>query len=160
MSIRFLSTAEWRLLRRVRLAALADSPQSFLSAYDRERRFGQGEWEHELRRGEWAVWAEADRVHALLGATPEPDVAEHERYLSYLWVHPCCRRTGLATKLVHAMLDRLRTLDTTRVWLWVLDGNEAATALYRQLGFVPIGDRQPLRHDPTRSEQRLTREVR
>lgn len=63
----------------------------------------------------------------------------------------------MATRLVGEMLRHLRATGVGRAWLWVLDGNEAAYALYRKLGFVSTGVRQPLRTDPTRYEERFTR---
>ena len=95
----------------------------------------------------------------MLGATREVDIDPGDRYLSYLWVAPHARRHGIATTLVNDMLDHLRSRGVRRAWLWVLDGNDAAHALYSKVGFVSTGHRQPLDHDPTRCEERLTRSV-
>jgi GNAT superfamily N-acetyltransferase len=155
VSIRFLSASEWRLLRDARLAALNESPGSFLSSYERERGFGDEEWRAELARGHWLVCVHGQEVRAILGATPEPDVGAEDRYLCYLWVAPHARRTRIATRLVTQMLDRLRAEGVVRAWLWVVSGNEAARTFYGRLGFRPSGDRQPLRHDPERHEERF-----
>jgi ribosomal protein S18 acetylase RimI-like enzyme len=155
VSIRFLSASEWRLLRDARLAALSESPRSFLSSYERERGFGEDEWRAELAHGNWLVYLHGEEVRAILGATPEPDVATDDRYLSYLWVTPDARRSRIATRLVTQMLDRLRAEGVARAWLWVVSGNDAARALYSKLGFRPSGDQQPLGHDPERHEDRF-----
>jgi ribosomal protein S18 acetylase RimI-like enzyme len=96
----------------------------------------------------------------VLGATHENDVGPDDRYLSHLWVAPEARRSGIATRLIREMLRRLREDGVRRAWLWVLDGNEAARSLYLGLGFAPAGDRQPLRQDADRFEERLTRPLR
>jgi RimJ/RimL family protein N-acetyltransferase len=153
---RLLGNDEWRLLRDLRLRALAEAPQAFLSTLDRESAWTQNDWMWELRRGDWmAVFAD-DGTIALLGATSESDIATTERYLSYLWVAPAYRRRGIARELVLCMLDRLRSLEVDRVWLWVLDGNESARRLYEALGFVSTHERQPLSDDPSRCEERMS----
>jgi ribosomal protein S18 acetylase RimI-like enzyme len=100
------------------------------------------------------------RPVALLGATAEADIAESERYLSYLWVAPSHRGRGLASELVLDMLARMRAADVSRAWLWVLSGNGAARRLYERLGFTSTGDRQPLEKDPSRFEERMTLSLR
>lgn len=159
LSFRFLAEDEWRVLRRMRLAALQDSPNSFLSKYHQELEYGEGEWRRELSRGDWLVGISGNQPVALLGAAPEADIAMNERYLSYLWVGPAIRRSGVASGLVAKMLDRLRSSGIQRAWLWVLDGNEPAWRLYESLGFISTRERQPLPDDPSRSEERLTREL-
>jgi ribosomal protein S18 acetylase RimI-like enzyme len=156
--LRFLSDTEWHLLRDVRLGALLDSPGSFLSGYDTESRYEQPHWELELRRGRWLVCHSRDvGPLAVLGATAEPDGEASERYLSYLWVHRSARRSGIATRLVTAMLDRLCDEGVVRAWLWVIDGNEGARALYAKLGFHSTGRRQPLLRDSGLFEELFTR---
>jgi ribosomal protein S18 acetylase RimI-like enzyme len=54
------------------------------------------------------------------------------------------------------MLDRLRAAGMVRAWLWVLGGNAPARRLYEALGFVSTGERQPLKKDPARYEERMT----
>ena len=158
MSIRFLSRSEWHLLRDVRLGALRESPTAYLSSYETEARFEDGTWHQEVGHGIWLVFvSESDAVLAVLGATTGPDIAASDRYLSYLWVAPDARRTGIATRLISEMLRHLRTTGVARAWLWVLDGNDAACSLYRKLGFVSTGLRQPLHKDPTRYEERFIR---
>jgi ribosomal protein S18 acetylase RimI-like enzyme len=92
----------------------------------------------------------------MLGATPESDISASERYLSYLWVVRDHRRRGLGKQLVTDMLDRLRAAGVPRAWLWVLGENAAARRLYEGLGFASTGERQPLKKDPMRYEERMT----
>ena len=98
-------------------------------------------------------------TQALLGATHSSDIPRSDRYLSYLWVAPAARGQGIGTKLVTEMLTHLRDRDVPRVWLWVVDGNDAAHRLYRKLGFQSTGVRKRLERDPFRSEERLLLEL-
>ena len=161
MSIRFLSASEWRLLRSARLDALRESPASFLSTFAEEEQYGQQRWEAELSRGDWLVRTRDDAAEpqALLGATRGADIPAADRYLSYLWVAPPARGRGLGTRVVTRMLTHLHEWGVPRVWLWVLDGNDAACQLYRKLGFERTGLRKPLPHDPARTEERLLLEL-
>lgn len=52
------------------------------------------------------------------------------------------RGRGLARRLLEAVLRSARRAGAERVVLEVRDGNEAAIALYRSLGFQPVGRRR------------------
>lgn len=154
--MRLLSSAEWAQLRDLRLTALRDSPESFLSTFEGQVGWTDDDWRAEASRGDWLVEKVDAQPVAMLGATAETDIADSERYLSYLWVAPTHRRHGLAAGLVRAMLDRLRAAGVVRAWLWVLGENDAARQLYENLGFVSTGERQPLEKDPSRFEERMS----
>jgi ribosomal protein S18 acetylase RimI-like enzyme len=153
---RHLADRDWADLRELRLTALRESPAAFLSTYALESTWTDDDWQREAARGDWLVETVGDRPVGLLGATPEWDIAESDRYLSYLWVAPDHRRRGVGQRLVRTMLARLRANGVERAWLWVLDGNEPARRLYERLGFTSTGERQPLKEDPARCEERMT----
>lgn len=156
MATRLLSDRDWAQLRDVRLRALRESPMAFLSTYEEQVRWTDSDWKTEASRGEWLVEVSGTETVALLGATPESDVAESDRYLSFLWVAADQRDRGIAQNLVRTMLSRLRDQGVARAWLWVLGENAAARNLYERLGFVGTGERQPLKKDPARYEERMT----
>jgi len=90
---------------------------------------------------------------SLLGATREPGRPAHERFLEYLWVSPGWRRSGVGFQFFSMVLDRLQATGVRTVFLWVMDGNDVATSLYRKAGFDPVGKPVPLTARPGRSEQ-------
>lgn len=47
------------------------------------------------------------------------------------------RRSGIGAKLVHEMLRLFRERGIRRVEVTAADSNEAATAFWRKMGFVP-----------------------
>jgi ribosomal protein S18 acetylase RimI-like enzyme len=126
-----------------------------LSNYDKELAYDENRWREEFSRGEWIIAVEGESVDGLLGIARASDIGPDERYLEYLWISPKRRRSGLAENLIRASLERLAATGITVVWLWVLDGNEAARQLYEKCGFISTGERQPLRADPLRSEERM-----
>jgi ribosomal protein S18 acetylase RimI-like enzyme len=153
--VRLLVPAEWRVLRQVRLRALRDSPHAFLSTYQQEGDYAEPRWRCEFQRGRWTVGAVAGRAVGLLGVTRGYDVAADDRYLEYLWIAPGHRRSGLGLTLLTTVVGQLRTVGIRTVYLWVLDGNELALRLYRRVGFVSTGVRQPLAGRPGVSEERF-----
>jgi ribosomal protein S18 acetylase RimI-like enzyme len=153
--IRLLTADEWVELRNIRLAALQESPQAFLSTYEQEIVYDTDQWRAEFIRGSWYIGTLAGRPVSLLGVTREPGMPVHERYLEYLWVLPEHRRSGIAIGMLTMALERLRTDEVRTVFIWVLDGNDAARNLYERIGFVDSNHRQPLAERPDRSEIRL-----
>jgi ribosomal protein S18 acetylase RimI-like enzyme len=153
--IRLLNADEWVKLRNIRLAALQESPQAFLSTYERENVYDADRWRAEFIRGNWYTGIVAGRSVSLLGVTREPGMPVHECYLEYMWVSPEHRRSGMAIGMLTMVLERLRAADVRTVFVWVLDGNGAARNLYERIGFVDSNHRQALAERPDRSEERL-----
>jgi ribosomal protein S18 acetylase RimI-like enzyme len=153
--IKMLVCDEWLTLRDIRLAALQESPPSFLSTYEQEKAYGEHKWRAELTRGNWNIGILEDRPVSLLGDIHVPGMPAHERYFEYLWVAPECRRSGVALGMLTIVLDRLQASGVRTVFLWVLDGNDAAIHLYKRVGFVSDNHRQPLAAHPGRSEERM-----
>jgi RimJ/RimL family protein N-acetyltransferase len=155
--IRMLAPDEWRILRNVRLSALSESPQNFLTTYEREETFDEASWRAEFSRGDWYVGiAGGQSPHeavSLVGITREPDTPTHQRFLEYPWVMPEFRCRGIAFDMIKLVLDRLKGSGIRTVFLWVLDGNESAMRLYKRLGFVSCNHRQLLEALPGRSEE-------
>jgi ribosomal protein S18 acetylase RimI-like enzyme len=151
-----LAESEWHILREARLTALKESPRCFLSNYEKELGYEQKRWREEFSRGEWTIATkEGDLIDGLMGATCSDDISSNERYLEYLWILPGSRRSGLATRLIHNVLGRLSASGIITAWLWILDGNEPARRLYEKFGFVSTNERQQLKADPLRYEERM-----
>jgi ribosomal protein S18 acetylase RimI-like enzyme len=157
--IRLLAADEWLTLREIRLSALNDSPDAFLSTYEHEREFGEEAWRAEFKRGDWSIGTIGNRIVSLVGITHELGAPVYERYLEYLWVTPEFRRCGIAFDMINIVLGRLKRSGVRTVFLWVLDGNEPAARLYRRVGFVSNHHRQPLEAYPGRSEELMQLEL-
>jgi ribosomal-protein-alanine N-acetyltransferase len=63
-----------------------------------------------------------------------------EEELLLIAVVPGCRRRGIGASLIQHLFDAARTRGITRIYLEMRRGNPAL-ALYRKLGFTPIGER-------------------
>ena len=65
-----------------------------------------------------------------------------EGYIGNVAVHPDCRRQGLGSALVKAMLERCEELELLFATLEVRDSNAPAIGLYASRGFETVGRRK------------------
>jgi RimJ/RimL family protein N-acetyltransferase len=148
-----MDEGEWVILREMRLAALRESPETFLSSHSEESAFEERKWRAEFVRGEWTIEIRNDKPIALVGVTREQGTPPDECYLEYMWVSPGFRRRGVATDLIKNVLRRLLNRGFVTIWLWILDGNEPARRLYEKFGFTSTGLTQRLHRSPSHSEE-------
>jgi ribosomal protein S18 acetylase RimI-like enzyme len=144
---------DWRLLRDVRLAALADSPAAFGSSLDREREYAEDDWHRWLATSAVFIAHEEDLPVAMVAGIEGE--ADDERRLVAMWVHPQHRGQGLGSSLVTAVVDWASEEGAHRLVLWVADGNDAALHLYRRHGFTKTGSSMPLPSNPTIDEHQM-----
>lgn len=154
--VKQLTPDQWSELKDIRLTALADSPQMFLSSFDREKGYTRPRWETEFKRGDWYAGYAGGRPICIVGVTKETDTPADECFIEYMWVAPQYRRSGVARSLLEEVLSDLRDTGCKTVFLWILDGNDIAAHLYERLGFDWTGRVQPLADRPGRSELQMS----
>jgi len=71
-----------------------------------------------------------------------------EAHITVLGVRPECRWQGLGQLLLGALLQAAIAHQLERASLEVRASNDAAIGLYRQFGFVPLGQRRNYYTDP------------
>lgn len=160
LDIKIITPANWADLRAIRLKALQESPQAFLSTFERELSWGRDRWLAEFGRGDWSVGFMAGRAVCLLGATRPPGMPGHHIYLESIWVAPEHRGRGVAGRLLTFTFDRLGAAGIEVVFLHVLDGNDAPMRLYKRASFTSASKPEPLTEYPGRSEQLMERRLR
>lgn len=89
----------------------------------------------------------ADDSGGVMGGLLIARHAADEAELLTFGVAPACRRSGLGRELLNEACNILRSSGARQLFLEVETGNEAAIALYRALGAVPIG-RRPGYYEP------------
>jgi GNAT superfamily N-acetyltransferase len=164
VQVRRIRSGEGKLLRKVRLAALADSPLAFESTVDEEyNRPDEALETAAAARSEggasanFVVEGEAGVV-GLIGAyrsDEEPTTVE----LVSMWVAPHARGQGLGAHLVERVIEWAAAAGATRVALWVTSGNDPAMALYRRTGFGPTAVSKAHVSHPCQAELRMAREL-
>lgn len=79
-------------------------------------------------------------LEARVGDEGDP-LAPDEAHVRMLGVHPEARRSGVATKLIEACIERARAAGKTRLTLHTTPRMRAAQAMYERLGFRRLPDR-------------------
>lgn len=155
--IRAAAPEDWRTVREVRLAALADAPFAFGSTYERERGFTERDWRKRFAADSVTLvaWLDGQPV-GIAGGIPTGDEDGGIDLVS-MWVHPTARGRGLGEALVSAVARWAAQRDALALALWVTETNAPARRLYDRCGFVPTGERQPLPHDRSLTEIRMSR---
>lgn len=143
LTVAVLGPEDWRVWRRIRLAALAESPMAFLSRLEDWQ--GEGDTEERWRARLAAPGSTC--LVALRGSEPcgmVSGTADREgravTWLESLWVKPEARGTGVVDRLVQAVAEGAREQGHSAVMLEVRESNTRAAAAYRRLGFAPTGE--------------------
>lgn len=77
-------------------------------------------------------------------------------HIEDLYVRPSCRRGGVASTLLSALLEDCRLRECRSIQVEVGDDNTAAIALYRKFGLGPHGDGRLLLHGPLNENEEST----
>jgi GrpB-like predicted nucleotidyltransferase (UPF0157 family)/GNAT superfamily N-acetyltransferase len=142
--------ATWR---RIRLAALADTPDAFGSTYVEEATTSMETWEQVVARSaqgfdETRLFAEDNAAACgILGTFRLADRPDTAMIVS-MWVAPTHRRRGVGRMLVDAAVRWAQAGGYREVVLWATEHNEPAKALYQAIGFRLTRRTEPLRSNP------------
>lgn len=130
--VRVVTPDDWREWRTLRLEALRDAPYAFSATLADWQDAPEERWRARLE-GTYNVVAELDGEPAgMATGFPRDNAVE----LGTMWVAPHARGRGAGEALVRAILGWAGAKPVT---LRVADGNVAAQALYRRLGFTGEG---------------------
>jgi GNAT superfamily N-acetyltransferase len=143
IEVRPIRTGEGRLLREVRLAALAANPGAFLETYDEVAADADDRWA--ARVG--ASTGEGDQLVllALDGGRPvgmagiAREIGQRRRHRATLWgvwLDPACRGRGVGRRLVQEALDWAARAGVRAVYLEVVESEDPSWSLYGRLVFV------------------------
>ncbi len=148
ITVRRLGDGDVPEFRRVRLEALAESPEAFSATHAQEAALDEAAWAARLRRSPRFV---AERDGSIVGQVSvgrhEPGDGESDTSAEIygLWVTPAARGTGVATALVHAASRWALDEGRTHIVYWVSTSNGRAVAFASGLGFRPSDSRRPMR---------------
>jgi ribosomal protein S18 acetylase RimI-like enzyme len=149
MEVRAASAADWRVLRELRLRALADSPEAFATTLEEASSRTEDEWAAATR----ATAESSDAVSWIVERDGVPIGQAFSRIrgddsvagISAMWVAPEGRGLGVAAALIDAAEAWGRSKGCTTVTLFVAEGNDAALRRYEGSGYRPTGFEKPLR---------------
>src|SRR5919106_460409 len=94
---------EWSTVRKVRLAALLDTPDLFWSTHDDEVDKPESWWREFVDAGAWFVAYDGGLPVGISAAIRDPELEESDRQLISMWVEPDARGGGVGAKLIEAV---------------------------------------------------------
>jgi GNAT superfamily N-acetyltransferase len=144
--IRQTTPGDWKVLRAVRMRALADSPEAFLDTVEQASSFPESLWRARATpNGSQACFLREDgagMVSCFVAGDPSTV------FLVAMWLAPDLRGTGVARELVDRVVGWARERDAARVALSVEPGNDRAARLYEKCGFAETADPPPFPYEP------------
>ena len=154
LEVRRVVPDDWRAVRHLRLAALAETPIAYCERWVDAAALDDDAWRARVARG--AEGGDSFQVMAFDGARPVATatgfVQDGVAWLVAVHVAPDVRGRGLLEQLVERVVAWAHTRQVPAVHLEVHQDNPRAAAAYRRLGFVGTGRRRPYPLDPTTEE--------
>lgn len=149
LTIRPFQANEWRAYRDLRLRALQEAPDAFCSTFAGARQIPDADWQARLANiqsdRDYPIAALlADQPIAMAWATIDSSYPTHAN-LFQMWVAPECRGQGVGKQVVQAAIAWAIDRQLQSLHLSVTDGDTPARHLYESLGFVAVGELEPMR---------------
>lgn len=149
MEIRRIRPDDWPELRRLRLAALQDAPEAFLTRHAEAFEYPDDRWKERARLGSFGngqatflLVEDEQACGMVIGLTRPEDPSEV--LLVGMWISPAHRRARHGAALVERLVAWATEAGAHSVVLGVTEGNDSALNLYESCGFVLTGERRDL----------------
>jgi RimJ/RimL family protein N-acetyltransferase len=140
IEVRALGPDDWKVRRDLRLTALQESPDAFISTYEQARERNEAGWRAWPSPGAvYGAWLASEPV-GIVGIAPVPD-ADGVGELFTMWVAPAARGTGVADALIRSAIEWAASSGLHGVGLEVAPGNPRAERVYARHGFVRSEER-------------------
>ena len=150
MQIRTIKQSEHTLIRELRLAALQDAPDSFAESAQDVSLLPESYW-IELARSltskhvMFIAELDGNECGSVYGIRDEND--PYGARVGGMWVATTCRRRGVGTALLAAVIEWSKTEGLSTVRLWVPASGNHAQSLYSNNGFALTGETKSACHD-------------
>ncbi len=144
--IRKLTRQDAAAYKKLRLLALTTDPDVYFASFAEEER--RDEWSiaseisaHKVPFGYFGWFDDDDKLQAYVQITPAYFAkTKHTGDMYNLYVHPDFRHRGIAKELLTHLLSMVRTENILEIlYLSVMQSNQTAIHLYKNLGFSEIG---------------------
>jgi GNAT superfamily N-acetyltransferase len=150
--VRRVAPDEWPAFREIRLAALADAPQAYLTTLAEAQAYPEQLWRDRIAANPHFL-AMVDGVP--VGMTVVI-AADNGREIVSVWVAPDARGRGVIEALIDAAVGWAGDQGDAQLGLWVVEGNERAERAYARYGFSRTGRTQPVPGRPDDIEVEMT----
>lgn len=140
MHITKLPSSRWQDYKQLRLEALANSPQSFLSTTEETLAEPDTEWQNKIHTMFFAV-TDDDKLVGMAGWYRDSrKKLYHIANIVSVYVNPEYRGKGVGKDLLVAVMNDSKSQPgVTKLQLGVMTSQESANRLYTSLGFKNVG---------------------
>jgi GNAT superfamily N-acetyltransferase len=160
IAVRRIGGDEGFLLRRMRMAALGDSPGTFATTFAQAERLSGDQWEAVA-----AAHASSDDQASFLAQIGDEVVGVVGAYFTTnrvvtmvgMWAAPGHRAIGVGEALLAEVTAWATDVGAVHVRSWLVEPNDLARSFYEQRGFVATGKTIPYEPDPRRTQIELVR---
>lgn len=152
VTIRRAEPDDWQVCRDIRLRALREEPQAYESTLDAERHLSDQQWRDRLTRASTFLAVDHEKV---VGTAVGLLSDDGDMLIVAMYVAADARGRGIAAQLIDEIGKMAVLQGSRRLVLDVADGNAAAERSYSRYGFLPTGQRVPLRRDRSVFQTRL-----
>jgi GNAT superfamily N-acetyltransferase len=150
--VRRIAPDEWQAFREIRLAALADAPDAYLTTLAEAQAQPAQLWQDRIAANPHFL-AAVDGVAVGMTVVIATD---NGREIVAVWVAPDARGRGVIEALIDAAVSWARDQGDAHLGLWVVEGNERAERAYARYGFTRTGRTQPVPGRPDEIEAEMT----
>jgi GNAT superfamily N-acetyltransferase len=143
-TVRVLTEDHWSLYRELRLAALQESPETFVDSYDQEVDYGEDRWRARMTAASRLIAEIGGRPVGIVSTgvvTANPALVD----VFGLWVTPEVRQAGVAWALMEAAVQLAADQGRHQLFYWVGNENMRAIAFASNFGFLLGPERRPAR---------------
>lgn len=143
MEIRLLEPEDAKAYRKLRLEALLNSPESFLTSHEEAEKQSEDDYKVRLEsEGAYNFGAlQGDTLIGMVALVRETkEKINHRSNVFAMYVTPFNRGKGVGKKLMQTAIEHARSLEgVNQLCISVVTNNTTAKSMYYALGFVPIG---------------------
>ena len=141
IEIRLLRPEDADSIRKLRLEALLDSPESFGSSYEEEREYSLKKFKDRLESGcTLGAFLHEELVGMVTVIQETRNKTKHKANIFGMYVSPAQRGQGIGKNLIIKAINQAKTMKgIEQIHLTVVTSNDAAKHLYLSLGFEIYG---------------------
>lgn len=139
IEVKALPPERWREARELRLQALKTDPIAFGSSYEEEESLAEAEWQSRMKNALFAV-SDDKPVGTITYVFSDRVKTKHIARIFGVYVDPNYRGRGFGKKLLRNALELIqKNKGVVKIQLMVNQDQDAAVELYKDMGFVIVG---------------------
>jgi ribosomal protein S18 acetylase RimI-like enzyme len=143
MTITKLPPAYWQDYKKLRLEAIKNSPQSFISTIEETNKETQAEWKNKIKNMFFALDDENNLIGMIGCYKEKAEKLQHVANIVSFYIKPEFRRKGLGKEMIKTAIDFAKTkLEVQKIQLGVITTQTPAYELYKSVGFIKIGEQK------------------